>query len=384
MPNPLVYVAADFTTSSGAVDPAQLQEEFMAADFNSTPLTFNGIDILDLTGTFTVNVNFNIVPDVTDEAEADAIVAAHTATGPTTGITEGATEPFGAFGKLQNYLRDSENLDDATSAWQDVSGNTTVTANNAFAPNGEQTADTVQWDTVGIGLRQFNLATVDNGEYSVLFWGRHVSGNTDIRFDLHDGQSPIVTLDKTMRRYCVHMRAGTGSNFLDISVLSTVGTFELWGLQIVDGFCADEHPYLKTTDTAQDVATNGAVTNNITHLEETRFRPVASIPNVEGTVGYLEGDHALSLKTDIAGSTQSLGQEFWIRVINNTGVTIADGTPVFLSGHDATAGRPEIDLARGDDLAKSDSIGFTTNTTASIASSVCKKSLVELESSIVY
>lgn len=92
MPNPLTYVAADFTTSSGNVDPEQLREEFAVGDFSSTPVTFDRIDIADLTGTFTVSVWFSGVPNATDEATADGIVAAHDATGPTNTITQDPVE----------------------------------------------------------------------------------------------------------------------------------------------------------------------------------------------------------------------------------------------------------------------------------------------------
>jgi len=50
------------------------------------------------------------------------------------------------------------------------------------------------------------------------------------------------------------------------------------------------------------------------------YTPISSVPDVEGTIYYDNEDKAASLKTDIAGSTQSLGQEFWTRVINKTGV----------------------------------------------------------------
>lgn len=83
MPNPLQYVAADFTTSAGVVDPEQLRQEFDAASFPSTPVTFSHIDQVGSAGTLLVSVWFSGVPDATDEASADAIVAAHDATGPT-------------------------------------------------------------------------------------------------------------------------------------------------------------------------------------------------------------------------------------------------------------------------------------------------------------
>jgi len=94
------------------------------------------------------------------------------------------------------------------------------------------------------------------------------------------------------------------------------------------------------------------------------YRPISNVPDIEGTTYYDNEDKAYSLKTDIAGSTQSLGQEFWKRVINKTGSLISDGSVVYKSGFDAVSGRVEISLAKADNLATSDVLGFTTNTMA--------------------
>lgn len=83
MSNPLLYTDADFTTSGGLVDPEQLREEFAAASFPSTPAIFSHIDTSGIGATLLVKINFDVVPNATDESTSDAIIAAHTATGPT-------------------------------------------------------------------------------------------------------------------------------------------------------------------------------------------------------------------------------------------------------------------------------------------------------------
>ncbi len=92
------------------------------------------------------------------------------------------------------------------------------------------------------------------------------------------------------------------------------------------------------------------------------YTPISSVPHVEGKVYYDNEDKALSLKTDIVGSTQSLGQEFWTRVINKTGSTISDGSLVFIDGFDVTSGRPTVVLGKADVDSTSNVIGFVTNT----------------------
>lgn len=106
------------------------------------------------------------------------------------------------------------------------------------------------------------------------------------------------------------------------------------------------------------------VTGNIKSTGFMDFGILSSVPDQEGRVYYDTEEKSLSLKTDIAGSTQSLGQEFWIRVINKTGVSIPDGSVVRIDGFDVTSGRPTIALAKADIIATSNAIGFTTNTMA--------------------
>lgn len=97
MPNPLQYVAADFVSAPGGnPDAEQLRQEFAAATFASTPVVFSHLDKIG--SPFVVSVYFDTVPDATDETAADAIVAAHTATGPSVAEPPAPGEsPIGAY-----------------------------------------------------------------------------------------------------------------------------------------------------------------------------------------------------------------------------------------------------------------------------------------------
>jgi len=103
------------------------------------------------------------------------------------------------------------------------------------------------------------------------------------------------------------------------------------------------------------------ISGNIKTDSSVIYTPISSVPHEEGKVYYDNEDKALSLKTDIVGSTQSLGQEFWVRVINKTGVSISDGSLVYISGFDGASGRPTIALGKADLEATSNVIGFVTN-----------------------
>lgn len=176
-------------------------------------------------------------------------------------IGESVQTPFGGVGRYQNLLRFSEEFDDA--AWVKLFS-VTVTADNATAPNGDQTADTVSWASATnvLGLRQSSLGTVIGNTYTVSFWARHVSGtDQDLVMDLRDGAGVGVTVDSTFRRYSVTLVAGSGGDFLDIANAISGSVFEIWGMQIVDG--AEILPYTKTTDTALSIAVTPNVSERI-------------------------------------------------------------------------------------------------------------------------
>lgn len=93
-----------------------------------------------------------------------------------------------------------------------------------------------------------------------------------------------------------------------------------------------------------------------------RFRTDASTPtHAEGTLFYDTTDRALAFMADVSGNVLQIGQENYMRVINTTGSTIADGRCVYISGYDNTSGRPTIAEARADAATTSLAIGLTTH-----------------------
>ncbi len=81
---------------------------------------------------------------------------------------------------------------------------------------------------------------------------------------------------------------------------------------------------------------------------------------LEGRLFYDKTEKTLSYYNDINGITVNLGQENYIRVINQTGVLIVNGAVVYVSG--AAGDKPSITLARADALATSEGvIGLVTN-----------------------
>lgn len=83
-------------------------------------------------------------------------------------------------------------------------------------------------------------------------------------------------------------------------------------------------------------------------LSAVKYTPLASTPAYEQGLTFFDNeDHALTFYTDIDGVSQQIGQESWIRVVNNTGSTITNGKVVYISG--VQGNRPKIGLATDTD-----------------------------------
>lgn len=82
--------------------------------------------------------------------------------------------------------------------------------------------------------------------------------------------------------------------------------------------------------------------------------------HAEGRIFWSEDDHTINLMPDIDGVILQVGQENWVRAINDTGSPIDNGQVVYVSG--ASAGRPEITEASASSIAESEAVlGITTH-----------------------
>jgi hypothetical protein len=180
-------------------------------------------------------------------------------------INSSINTPYGGFGRYQNLCRYSEDL--SLSPWIDYLSYTTIVTNNATAPNGETTADTVTWDTLGRGLRHINLGLVNGQTYTVSFWARAVTQDSQtLEIDLGDGTAgSVAVLSGQMRRYSVTLTA-TANDWMDLEYNGTAGdAFDFWGFQVNDGSVA--YNYLKTTDVILDTEGIGATVEGSLYTE---------------------------------------------------------------------------------------------------------------------
>ena len=79
----------------------------------------------------------------------------------------------------------------------------------------------------------------------------------------------------------------------------------------------------------------------------------------KGLLFYDETTESMAYYDDIAGTTVNLAQEQFIRARNDSGVTILNGSVVYITG--ATGQNPTIGLARANSLSTSEIIGVATH-----------------------
>jgi hypothetical protein len=84
----------------------------------------------------------------------------------------------------------------------------------------------------------------------------------------------------------------------------------------------------------------------------------------EGRVWYDSAAHALSYYNDSSTATVHVGQDLQLKVINNTGSSIPNGSPVYITGTSSGQTYPNIALAKADAASTAAVIGLTNGAIA--------------------
>jgi len=120
-----------------------------------------------------------------------------------------------------------------------------------------------------------------------------------------------------------------------------------------------------STQNANAVAITGGTLSGVTvdgAAPYLNFTPSVAPAYQEGRVFYDSAAHTLCYFNDNTQMTVNIAQEQIVRVRNRTGVSIADGQVVYVSG--ATGNTPDITLALATSFTTADIIGVTTTTIA--------------------
>ena len=124
-----------------------------------------------------------------------------------------------------------------------------------------------------------------------------------------------------------------------------------------------------STQNANSVAITGGTESGVTHTGDSianylNFTPTSAPSFAEGRVWYDSTEKALAFYNDSSALAVHVGQDLIVKVINNTGSTIANGAPVYITGTSSGQTYPNVALARADVAATSSVIGLTNGAIA--------------------
>jgi hypothetical protein len=123
-------------------------------------------------------------------------------------------------------------------------------------------------------------------------------------------------------------------------------------------------PATSTTGTGNVVLATGATQANPTISNYENFTPTTAPAYAEGRVWYDSTEKALAYYNDSSSIAVHISQDLIFKVINNTGSTIPNGSPVYITGTSSGQTYPNVALAKADVAATSAVIGLTNGAIA--------------------
>jgi hypothetical protein len=123
-------------------------------------------------------------------------------------------------------------------------------------------------------------------------------------------------------------------------------------------------PATSTTGTGNVVLATGATQANPTISNYENFTPTTAPAYSEGRVWYDSTEKALAFYNDSSSIAVHVSQDLIFKVINNTGSTIPNGSPVYITGTSSGQTYPNVALAKADVAATSAVIGLTNGAIA--------------------
>jgi hypothetical protein len=123
-------------------------------------------------------------------------------------------------------------------------------------------------------------------------------------------------------------------------------------------------PATSTTGSGNVVLATGATQANPTISNYENFTPTTAPAYSEGRVWYDSTEKALAFYNDSSSLAVHVSQDLIFKVINNTGSTIPNGSPVYVTGTSSGQTYPNVALAKADVAATSAVIGLTNGAIA--------------------
>lgn len=119
-----------------------------------------------------------------------------------------------------------------------------------------------------------------------------------------------------------------------------------------------------STQNANTVAITGGTESGVTHSGDTigtylDYTSTSAPSYQEGRTWYDSTAKALAYYNDVSGVQIHVGHDLQFKVINNTGSTIPNGSPVYITGTSSGQTYPNVALAKADVAATATVIGLT-------------------------
>lgn len=124
-----------------------------------------------------------------------------------------------------------------------------------------------------------------------------------------------------------------------------------------------------STQNASSVAITGGTESAVSHTGDTiadylNFTNVTAPTYSQGRVWYDSTYKTLAYYNDVSTNAIHVGHDLIVKVINNTGSTIADGAPVYITSTTSGQTYPNVALAKADSAATSAVIGLASGAIA--------------------
>jgi hypothetical protein len=123
-------------------------------------------------------------------------------------------------------------------------------------------------------------------------------------------------------------------------------------------------PATSTTGSGNVVLATGATQANPTISNYENFTPTTAPAYSEGRVWYDSTEKSLAFYNDSSALAVHVSQDLIFKVINNTGSTIPNGSPVYITSTSSGQTYPNVALAKADVAATSSVIGLTNGAIA--------------------
>jgi collagen type VII alpha len=119
-----------------------------------------------------------------------------------------------------------------------------------------------------------------------------------------------------------------------------------------------------STQNSNAVAITGGTESGVTHSGDVigtylDHTAVSTPSYTKGRLWYDNTSNALAYYNDVSTAIVHLGQDLQVKVINNTGSTIANGSPVYITGTSSGQTYPNVALAKADVAATAAVLGLT-------------------------